>query len=61
MRFGNYDEQEHKKREAKLKIDMSEETSNAQHDGKITTEGGEDTDALLEHLATLKHESQDTG
>lgn len=54
MGFGNYDEQEHERREEKMDIDTAEPTSTADHEGTVTTEGSDDTDALLDQLDDIQ-------
>ncbi len=58
MGFGNYDDEEHEKRENRLHIETSEETLNNQHEGEVTTEGGDDTNALLDQLSDIQAEQE---
>lgn len=59
MGFGNYDEEEHEKREERLVIETTEETLAGQHEGEVTTEGGDDTNALLDQLKTIKDTNEE--
>lgn len=54
MGFGNYDEDEHEKREEKMNIDTTDESLAESHNGEVTTEGGDDTGELLDRLADMK-------
>lgn len=58
MGFGNYDDDEHEKREERLSIETSEETFENQHKGTVTTEGSTDTDALLDQLNDIREEKE---
>lgn len=54
MGFGAYSEDEHERREQKKEVKPSAEPLENQHDGKVTTEGADDTEALLDGLADMK-------
>ena len=54
MGFGAYDETEHENRENKKSIETTGETKDEGHNGKVTTEGGENTAELLSQLQETK-------
>lgn len=54
MGFGSYDENEHENRERQLQIETSDETLGESHEGEVTLEGSDDTDALIERLQDFK-------
>lgn len=54
MGFGAYDEDEQERREEKKEIETSEQTKDSGHNGNVSVEGGEDTDALLDQLQQTK-------
>lgn len=59
MGFGAYDEEEHERREGRSEIDINSEPIDGVHDGEMTTEGGEDTTALLDQLDEIKADNDE--
>lgn len=54
MGFGNYDNDEHQRREENMSIELSDEHTGGDHEGEVTTEGGDDTDELLTQLDEIR-------
>jgi hypothetical protein len=54
MGYGEFDEDEYARFEEMMSFETSEEVLTGQHNGQLRTEGGDDTNALIERLKEMK-------
>ncbi|WP_435062047.1 DUF5786 family protein [Halobaculum sp. EA56] len=56
MGMGNFDEDEHERREAKTRVDGDFSEARSEYRGRITYDSGESAEALLDQFRSMKED-----